>query len=119
QQTQSQTQVSEIESEGKSERVQRTEYYFNTLIDQEIEIIEKVYSEKTKRLVVDLKTQLLRLENDYKALDADLNNKEVIKQMHNAMIVTLQTRIKLAQEVLNKITEIENSKNNKHDLQTV
>lgn len=119
QQTQSQTQVSEIESEGKSERVQRTEYYFNTLIAQEIEIIEKVSSEKTKRLVVDLKTQLLRLENDYKALEADLNTKGDIKQILNAMIVNFQIRIKLAQEVLNKVKEIEDLKNKKHEEQTV
>ncbi|HLV61861.1 hypothetical protein [Galbibacter sp.] len=114
-----QTKVANYIPEGKPEEVQRTEYYFYALIAQEIEKIDQASGEKTKRLVDDLKSQLLRLENDYKLLEADLSNKGDVKQILNAMMINFQTRIKLAQEVLNKIQEIENLKNTKHEEQTV
>src|SRR5690606_37693387 len=109
-----QTKVANYIPEGKPEEVQRTEYYFYALIAQEIEKIDQASGEKTKRLVDDLKSQLLRLENDYKLLEADLSNKGDVKQILNAMMIKNQTRIKIPQEVLIHIQETVNVNITKH-----
>lgn len=119
QKQQPQTQTIEQKVASKPIKVKRTEYYFNALIAQEIEKINDISSPKTKKLVDDLKTQLTRLENDYKQLETDLNTKGDLKLILNAMMINFQTRINLAQEVLNKVKEIEQLKNTKNEEHTI
>lgn len=116
---QSLTPAIEQRVETKPTKVQRTEFYFTALINQEIEKINTISSPKTQKLVDDLKKQLTRLEDDYKVLETDLNTKGDVKQILNAMMINFQTRINLAQDVLNKIKEIEQLKNTKDEEQTI
>lgn len=119
QKQQPQTPTIEQKVATKPTKVQRTEFYFTALINQEIEKINTISSPKTKKLVDDLKRQLTRLENDYKVLETDLNTKGDVKQILNAMIINFQTRINLAQDMLNKIKEIEQLKNTKDEEHTI
>jgi len=121
QQTQSQPEVQVTNNNGneKPMSVKRTEFYFSSLVNQEIEKIKEISTPQTKRLVDDLKSQLTKLENDYSALETDLSTKGDVKLILNAMMINFQTRINLAQEVLQKIKEIEQLKNTKHEEHTV
>lgn len=121
QQTQSQPEVQVTNNNGneKPMSVKRTEFYFSSLVNQEIEKINEISTPQTKRLVDDLKSQLTKLENDYSALETDLSTKGDVKLILNAMMINFQTRINLAQEVLQKIKEIEQLKNTKHEEHTV
>ncbi|WP_417360451.1 hypothetical protein [Galbibacter sp.] len=116
---QQQTQITNKEVAAMPISVRRTEFYFSALVDQEIEKINNISSPKTKKLVDDLKAQLTKLENDYKNLETDLNSKGDVKLILNAMMINFQTRINLAQDVLQKIEEIEQLKNTKHEEHTI
>ncbi len=107
------------EAPKKPMEVERTEFYFTTLITKEIEKIDAISGPKTKQLVDDLKSQLTRLESDYKSLESDLQSRGDAKQILNAMIINFQTRINLSQEVLDKIKKIEQLKNTKHEKYTI
>ena len=116
---QPQSQITVKEAIEKPISVKRTEFYFSALVNQEIEKITKISSPKTKKLVDDLNTQLTKLESDYKNLELDLNTKGDVKLILNAMIINFQTRISLAQDVLQKIEEIEQLKNTKNEEHTI
>ncbi|WP_209405487.1 hypothetical protein [Pseudozobellia sp. WGM2] len=94
-------QVAEISPE-----VSKTEFYFTSLIEQQIDKLEKENSPETKRLVEDAMLQLEKLEKNYTQLEDDLLNGGNSKLILSAMIKNFQTRIDLLQEVLDKIENI-------------
>lgn len=116
--TQQSDEILEVTSK-KPTNVERTKFYFSSRIVKEIEKIDAISSPQTKLLVDDFKSQLTRLENDYKKLELELQNQGSTKQILNAMIINFQTRINLAQDVLHKIKEIEQLKNTKHEKHTI
>jgi hypothetical protein len=104
---------------SKPLKVEQTEFYFNALVTKEIEKINEVSGPQTKKLVEDFTQQLTKLEADYKKLEIDLKQKGNVNRILNAMIINFQTRIKLAQDVLKKVTEIEQLKNTKNEEYTI
>ncbi|QLG46456.1 hypothetical protein [Costertonia aggregata] len=99
-------QVAEISPE-----VSNTEYYFASLIEEQIKKLESESTPQTKKMVDDTMQQLQKLKTDYNQLEKDLLNGGNSKMILSAMITNFQTRIDLLRDVLNKIETIKNLKN--------
>lgn len=99
-------QVAEIAPE-----VSQTEFYFASLIEEQVKQLKNESTPETKKIIDDTMTQLQRLETNYKMLEQDLLNGGNSKLILSAMINNFQTRIDLLQDVLNQIENIKNLKN--------
>lgn len=99
----------------KSPEVAKTQYYFASLIAQEMEKIGEEATPETQKLVDDAMSQIKKLENDYKKLEADLEANGNTKRILSAMITNFQTRINLLEDVLNQIEEVKQLKNNQNE----
>jgi len=99
-------QVAEISPE-----VSRTEFYFASLIEEQINELKNESTPETKKIVDDTMIQLKKLETNYTKLEQDLINGGNSKLILSAMITNFQTRIDLLQDVLNTIESIKNLKN--------
>ena len=96
-------QVAEISPE-----VSQTQFYFASLIEEQVKALESESTPKTRKIVDDTMLQLKKLEADYSRLEQDLLNGGNSKLILSAMITNFQTRIDLLQDVLNQIDTIKN-----------
>ena len=94
-----------------SPEVSRTEFYFASLIGEQIQELEGKSTPETRRIIDDTMVQLKKLENDYEQLEQDLINGGNSKLILSAMITNFQTRMDLLKEVLSKIETIKKLKN--------
>lgn len=101
-----QKQVAEISPE-----ISQSQFYFASLINEQVKQLEAESTPETKRIVDDTLFQLQKLELNYKTLEQDLLNGGNSKLILSAMITNFQTRIDLLQEVLEKIESIKNLNN--------
>lgn len=92
--------------------VTKTEFYFASLIEEQVQELKNEKSPETAQLVDDTLLQLNKLEGDYQKLEQDLLKGGNSKIILNAMIINFQTRIDLLKEVLNNIEDIKNLKSN-------
>ena len=99
-------QVAEISPE-----VSQSHFYFASLIEEQVRLLESESSPDTQRIVDDTMVQLKKLKDDYNQLEQDLVNGGNSKLILSAMITNFQTRIDLLQDVLDKIETIKNFKN--------
>ncbi|MEM0932710.1 MAG: hypothetical protein AAGJ12_09605 [Bacteroidota bacterium] len=90
--------------------VSKTEFYFASLIEEQVQELKDAKSPETARLVEDTLFQLDKLETDYANLEQELVNGGDSKIILNAMITNFQTRIDLLKEVLASIENIKNLK---------
>jgi len=90
-------QVAEISPE-----VANTQFYFASLIEEQVRLLESESTPETQKLM----EQLKKLEVNYKELENDLLNGGNSKLILSAMITNFQTRIDLLEEVMNKIESI-------------
>ncbi|WP_343486730.1 hypothetical protein [Allomuricauda sp. d1] len=90
--------------------VSETQFYFASLIEEQVQELKNAKSPETAQLVDDALLQLTKLENDYKKLEQDLVNGGNSKIILNAMIINFQTRIDLLKDVLTNIEEVKNLK---------
>ncbi|UJH66918.1 hypothetical protein [Allomuricauda sp. SCSIO 65647] len=88
--------------------VSETQFYFASLIEEQVQELKDAKSPETAKMVDDTLAQLDRLETDYKQLEQDLVNGGNSKIILNAMIINFQTRIDLLKEVLTNIEEVKN-----------
>lgn len=107
-------QVAEISPE-----VANTEYYFASLIEEEIVKLESESAPETKKMVEDTMVQLEKLKTNYQELEQDLLNGGNSKMILSAMITNFQTRIDLLEDVLTKIETIKNLKNQNNENYTL
>ncbi|MCM4169914.1 hypothetical protein DHD32_00365 [Arenibacter sp. TNZ] len=105
-----QQQVSNISPE-----ITNTEYYFASLIEEQIKKMQSETSPVTQKLITDTMGQLRTLDTDYKKMEQDLLNGGNSKLILSAMITNFQTRIDLINEVLEQIEEIKILKNYKNE----
>ena len=87
-----------------------TEYYFASLIEEQVNELQKESSPETQKLIGDTMNQLQKLAINYKGLEKDLLDGGNSKLILSAMIINFQTRIDLLQEVLDKVETIKNLK---------
>ncbi|TLF43048.1 hypothetical protein [Maribacter aurantiacus] len=99
-------QVAEISPE-----VANTQFYFASLIEQQVKELEAEETPETRKIISDTMDQLKKLEQDYKMLENELLNGGNSKLILSAMITNFQTRIDLLNDVLNQIETIKNLKN--------
>ena len=93
-----------------SPEVANTEYYFASLIEEQVRDLQNESTPETQQLIGDTMLQLQKLENNYKGLERDLLDGGNSKLILSAIITNFQTRIDLLQEVLEKIETIKNLK---------
>ncbi|ETN96559.1 hypothetical protein SAMN04487906_2943 [Zhouia amylolytica] len=96
--------------------VEKTQFYFASLLEQEIEKINKEVTPETQKMVDDAMLQIKKLDNDYKKLEQDLKENGNTKKILHAMITNFQTRIDLLQDVLNQIEEVKQLKDKENAL---
>lgn len=94
-----------------SPEVSNTQFYFTSLIQEQVNELQLERTPETQRIITDTMTQLASLERDYGQLEQEMlsggNNKILLK----AMITNFQTRIDLLQNVLEQIETIKSLKN--------
>ncbi len=93
-----------------SPEVSQTEFYFASLIEEQVKELENESTPETKKIIDDTLVQLKKLETNYKVLEQDLLNGGNSKLILSAMITNFQTRIDLLQNVLNQVEDIKNIK---------
>ena len=91
-----------------SPEVSKSQFYFASLIEQQVQQLESKSNPQTKKMIDDTLFQLKKLETDYGRLEQDLLNGGNSKLILSAMITNFQTRIDLLQDVMNKIDNINN-----------
>lgn len=91
-----------------SPEISQTEFYFASLIEEQVNLLENESTPETQQLVTDTMLQLEKLEANYKKLEADLLQGGSSKLILSAMITNFQTRIDLLREVMEKIDSIKN-----------
>jgi hypothetical protein len=94
-------QVAEISPE-----VANTQFYFASLIEEQVKQLEGESTPGTQKIITDTMLQLKKLEANYTNLENDLLNGGNSKLILSAMITNFQTRIDLLEEVMNKIESI-------------
>ena len=99
-------QVAEISPEAS-----KTEFYFASLIEEQIKELNAEKSPETKKIIEDTMSQLEKLESNYRKMEQDLVNGGNSKLILSAMITNFQTRIDLLKEVMLQIETIKNLKN--------
>ncbi|WP_340198895.1 hypothetical protein [Ascidiimonas sp. W6] len=88
-----------------SPEVEKTQFYFASLLNEEIEKLNTIADDDTKILVNDVMQQLTKLQEDYTLLEQELVKHGDHKKILYAMIINFQTRINLLQEVIHQIEE--------------
>lgn len=98
-------QVAEIAPE-----VSETQFYFASLIEEQVKLLESESTPETRKIIDDTMIQLKKLEDSYTKLEQDLLKGGNSKLILSAMITNFQTRIDLLQDVLNQIDTIKTLK---------
>jgi len=94
-----------------SPEVSRTEFYFASLIEEQVNELKSEGTPETRQIIDDTMVQLKKLENNYSLLEKDMIKGGNSKLILSAMITNFQTRIDLLQDVLDKIETIKKLKN--------
>lgn len=90
--------------------ISKTEFYFASLIEEQVQQLKDEKSPETSKLVDDTLQRLEKLELNYQNLEKELVSGGNSKMLLNAMITNFQTRIDLLREVLTNIENIKNLK---------
>ncbi|RNL68045.1 hypothetical protein ED312_23375 [Sinomicrobium pectinilyticum] len=108
--------VVETEEQVVYPELEKTRYYFSSLIETELKKIkDEADTEDTKIIVNDAIVQLEQIESDYEKLEAELQKNGYSKQLLNAMITNFQTRITLLQNVMEQIEDTKQLKKDNHE----
>jgi hypothetical protein len=102
-----------------SPEVSETSQYFAGLVTRQIQELQKMGSPETEPMIADAIKQLEALEKDYQKLEEDLVAGGNSKFILSAMIQNFQTRIDLLQEVMTRVEEIKQFKNQTHESNTI
>lgn len=93
-----------------SPEVSNTQFYFASLIEEQVKELEEESSPETQKIIADTMTQLKNLKTDYGHLEQELLKGGNTKIILSAMITNFQTRIDLLNDVLEQIETIKNLK---------
>lgn len=109
----------ETRSANDFPEVENAQFYFTSVLQQEIEKVNAMKTPDTRQIIADAMSQLAKLEEDYTLLQKDLLQNGNSKAILNAMVTNFQTRIDLLQEVLLQIDEINNFKMQKDETKII
>lgn len=102
-----------------SPEVSKSQFYFASLIEEQVKQLESESTPETKQIIDDTLGQLKKLENNYRQLEQDLLSGGDSKLILSAMINNFQTRISLLQDVLENIENIKKLKNYNNEDQII
>ncbi|MFV8367402.1 anti-sigma factor [Flavobacterium sp. XS1P27] len=94
-----------------SKETKQTDSIFTVLIENELEKIREKKSPENEKIIFDALKQMRTLDSDYEKIIKELETNGESKQIINAMISNLQTRISFLQNVLLQIENNEKLKN--------
>lgn len=94
-----------------SKETKQTDSIFTVLIENELEKIREKKSPENEKIISDALKQMRTLDSDYEKIIKELETNGESKQIINAMISNLQTRISFLQNVLFHIEKNEKLKN--------
>lgn len=106
--------VAEISPEASE-----TTRHFAGLVSLQVRELEAMSTPETKPLIEDTLEQLTLLETDYKKLEKDLVSGGDSKLILSAMITNFQTRIDLLREVMERVEEVKQFKNETYESNTI
>ncbi|MCB0456858.1 MAG: hypothetical protein R2776_07755 [Flavobacteriaceae bacterium] len=98
-----------------SSEMEKTQSFFVTTINQEIETLKSFQDEDTQHLVQDALKRLELLQQDYENLKVDLVESGNDKRVVAAMIANFQNRIDILEQVFTTMEEIKTLKTNTHE----
>lgn len=98
-----------------SPEMERTESFFITTINQEIEKLKSFEDVESRKLVEDALRSLDVLEQNFEKLKLDLVHSGQDKRVVAAMIANFQSRIEILEQVLITIDEIKKLKTNRNE----
>ena len=93
-----------------SPELSKTQDFFTSTIDNELNKLNKERTPQTKILIDDALKQLKILENDYESLQKDLIKSGEDKRVIYAMISNYQNRINVLQNVMERIDDVKQLK---------
>ncbi len=105
-----QTKAPGLELADVSPKMEETQSFFTTTIQNEIEQIALKRNPDNKQIIDDALAQLKKLEIGYQKLTIDLDESNKDKRIIYAMISNFQQRIEVLQSLLEKLDEIEQLK---------
>ncbi|MGB0837110.1 MAG: hypothetical protein ACPGRE_03360 [Flavobacteriaceae bacterium] len=88
-----------------SPQMQETQFFYTSLIQKEKRQIQAYNSESNENQIKSSFTQLEKLEEDYKQLELNLDLAPQNKQIVAAMIQNYQLRVRVLQELLNRLEQ--------------
>lgn len=94
-----------------SPKMEETQEFFTTTINEELNKIKESSSPEVEKLVQDALKQIKNLEDDYVNLKTDLTKSGDDNRVIYAMISNFQNRIDILKSTLNKIETIKQLKN--------
>ncbi|MEZ4779305.1 MAG: hypothetical protein R2786_07995 [Flavobacteriaceae bacterium] len=98
-----------------SSEMEKTQSFFITTINQEIETLKSFQDEDTQHLVEDALKRLEVLEQDYEKLKLDLVESGNDKRVVAAMIANFQNRIDILEQVFTTMEEVKTLKATKNE----
>ncbi|MDM9632441.1 hypothetical protein [Robiginitalea aurantiaca] len=98
-----------------SPEASETTRHFAGLVSLQVQELEQMSTPETKPLIEDTLNQLNQLETDYQKLEQDLIEGGDSKLILSAMITNFQTRIDLLREVMERVEEIKQFKNETYE----
>ena len=104
------TNFEEAELASVSPQLQETQDFFTVAINQQLEQINTINSEETKKVVEDALVQLQKLEVNYASLKKDLITSGYDKRVISAMIDNFQQRTLLLEHTLDAMNNIKKLK---------
>jgi septal ring factor EnvC (AmiA/AmiB activator) len=93
-----------------SQEMSKTQDFFTSTIEKELDNLNKVRTPETKMLIDDALEQLKILEKDYESLKKDLTESGDDKRVIYAMISNYQNRINVLQTVMERIDDVKQLK---------
>ncbi|WP_281540696.1 hypothetical protein [Maribacter aestuarii] len=99
-----------------SPEVSNAQFYFASLIEEQVKELEAESSPQTQKIISDTMAQLADLKLDYNKLEQELLKGGNSKLILSAMITNFQTRIDLLNDVLSQIETIKNLKNHNDEM---
>ncbi len=102
-----------------SPEASETTRHFAGLVSLQVTELRQMSTPETEPLIEDTLAQLTLLEDDYKKLEQDLVKGGDAKLILSAMITNFQTRIDLLREVMERVEEVKQFKNESNENNTI
>jgi hypothetical protein len=98
-----------------SPEMAKTQHFYSTAIAKEMQKLEKLQTPENKALIADAMAQMQKLENEYAKLQKDLKESGEDRRVIFAMISNFQNRINILKNLLERIDQLEQLKQQSHE----